>query len=117
MGRTSEQNIFFVFTQTTSENRQTNQQQSAAATVKEEEEASEEVDEEEKAAKAQVVSPDDSKSLYQLADTGLWWDSFEEEPHFELVEDFESQLTLSEGEDWSGDEGKGRGGGGSSALT
>ena len=109
-----------MFSQTTSENKQTNLQQSAPATIKQEEETSEEVDEEENAAGAKLVSPDDRKSLYQLADTGLWWDSFEEEPQFELVDDFESQLSLSEGEDWTGDEGGGAGaggGGGSSSVT
>ena len=101
-----------LFSQTTSGNKQTKQAESAAATVEEEEETSEEVGEEQEAARAKLDSPDERKSLYQLADTGLWWDSFEEEPQFELVDDFESQLTLSEEEDWTGDEGEGGGGGG-----
>ena len=85
-----------------------------------EEETSEEVEEAEEARLAKLVSPGDKKSLYQLADTGLWWDSFEEEPHFELDDDFESQLTLSEGEEGeegTGEEGRGGGGGGESSLT
>ena len=94
-----------------SEKRQTNQQETEADTIKEEKKkeeveevvTSEEVEEAEEAARAKLLNPPgDRKSLYQLADTGLWWDSFEEEPQFELEDDFESQLTLSEGEDWTG---------------
>ena len=88
-----------MFSSDISENTQTNQEETAAATLKEEQETAEEVEE----AEAKLGSPPEArKSLYQLADTGLWWDSFEEEPQFELDEDFESQLTLSEGEDWTG---------------
>lgn len=46
-------------------------------------------------------SEENGKSLYQLADTGLWWDSFEEETNFQLTEDFMTELTLSEGEERS----------------
>ena len=38
-------------------------------------------------------------ALYQLAEAGLWWDSFEEEPNFELVDDFDSHLSLCEDQD------------------
>ena len=38
-------------------------------------------------------------ALYQLAEAGLWWDSFEEEPQFELVDDFDSHLSLYEDQD------------------
>ena len=46
-------------------------------------------------------SEENGKSLYQLADTGLWWDSFEEETNFQLSDDFMTELTLSEGEERS----------------
>ena len=59
-------------------------------------------DEEPGASRAGHWSQADTKSLYQLGDTGLWWDSFEEEPDFELVEEFDSQLTLTEGQGVAG---------------
>jgi len=34
--------------------------------------------------------------LYQLAEAGLWWDSFEEDPQFDICDDFDEQLTLDE---------------------
>ena len=39
---------------------------------------------------------------YQLTEAGLWWDSFEEDPQFEICDDFDEQLTLDEGEDHVG---------------
>ena len=33
---------------------------------------------------------------YQLADAGLWWDSFEEDPQFDICDSLDD-LTLSEG--------------------
>ena len=33
---------------------------------------------------------------YQLADAGLWWDSFEEEPDFDWSQCYEDELTLNE---------------------
>ena len=88
-----------MFSPDISEQTLTNQEETTAATIKKEQETSEEAEE----AEAKLVSPPEArKSVYHLADTGLWWDSFEEEPQFELEEDFESQLTLSEEEDWTG---------------
>ena len=47
--------------------------------------------------RAGLWSEENSKSLYQLGDAGLWWDTFEEEPNFDLLDDFMGELTLSEG--------------------
>ena len=33
---------------------------------------------------------------YQLAEAGLWWDSFEEDPQFDVCDSFDD-LTLNEG--------------------
>ena len=35
---------------------------------------------------------------YRLAEAGLWWDSFEEEPEFEVMEYEFDDLTLHEGD-------------------
>ena len=35
---------------------------------------------------------------YRLAEAGLWWDSFEEEPEFEVMEYEFDELTLHEGD-------------------
>ena len=35
---------------------------------------------------------------YQLASAGLWWDSFEEDPLFDLSQQLDEDLTLNEGE-------------------
>ena len=37
--------------------------------------------------------------LYQLAEAGLWWDSFEEDPQFDICDEFDEHLTLDEGDD------------------
>ena len=34
----------------------------------------------------------------RLAEAGLWWDSFEEEPEFEVMEHEFDELTLHEGD-------------------
>ena len=36
--------------------------------------------------------------LYQLAEAGLWWDSFEEDPQFDICDEFDESLTLDEGD-------------------
>ena len=65
-----------------------------------EEKGTEETEELE-ASRPGLWSEENGKSLYQLADTGLWWDSFEEETNFQLSDDFMTELTLSEGEERS----------------
>ena len=43
--------------------------------------------------KAKPLNP----SHYRLAEAGLWWDSFEEDPVFDITQEFDDQLTLNEG--------------------